>query len=98
MRYSWYVIKLYFHNIRVVSWYSVPILYPCGRDDGMVYRVGDGLPDGPDTQSQQHHCRDLADITHTLPQELHLLRRCILDARLCRWHSWLVGHQHRDMS
>ena len=49
----------------------------------MVYRVGDGLPDGPDIQFWQYHCWDVADITHTLPQELHLLRRRFLDARLC---------------
>ena len=82
-----------------VSWYLVFV--SCTLMVKMMvcfYRVGDGLPDGPDIQSWQHHCRDLADITHTLSQELHLLRRHILDARLCRWHSWLVGHQHRDTS
>ena len=54
-----------------VSWYILSrFLYPCGRDDGVVYRVGDGSPDGPDIQYWQHHCWDLADITQTLPQEL----------------------------
>ena len=82
-----------------VSWYILSrFLYPCGRDDGVVYRVGEGSPDGPDIQFWQHHCWDLADNTQTLPQELHLLRCRFLDARLCRWHSWLVGHQHRDPS
>ena len=50
----------------------------------IVYRVGDGFPDGPDIQFWQYHCWDVADITHTLPQELHLLRRRFLDACLCR--------------
>ena len=89
-----------FYNVRVrflVFWFFIPCI-PTVKTMVCFYRVGDGLPDGPDTQSWQHHCRDLADITHTLPQELHLLRRCILDARLCRWHSWLVGHQHREPS
>ena len=49
----------------------------------MVYRVVDGLPDGPDIQFWQYHCWDVADITHTLPQELHLLTCRFLDARLC---------------
>ena len=72
-----------FYNVRVhflVFWLFVSCI-PMVKMMVCFYRVGDGLPDGPDTQSWQHHCRDLADITHTLPQELHLLRRRILDAR-----------------